>query len=461
MEIIKDEKVIKIIEKIKEVIKLSRFNGHVYLVGGVVRDSLLGLPIKDVDVVVEGVDGGGTMVASMLAAREKCFKLGKNPVIYPAYNTTKVCLTNDDDLKDIDIEFADARKRAYAFNVDCTGTLEEDSKRRDLTINALYYDITTGKLIDYNNSIADFTNKTLRCPSPYTMFVEDPIKMLRVIRFSAELGWEIEKNTWLAMILNSSRLKDVVQEKISSEVSKILISPNPSFGVRKMFHSGVLKKVIPDVHDLISGYESRNPMVTAFDHTMQVLNTVQPILENRLAALFHDIGNVVTDSVNRAISIDMFSAEIAATDLKEMKFSNAVIDAVEKSIRYHRVFKNYADGVTPPDKKIRKFVSLCGEHVLVTMDLMHANNIHSTYGKKKRQALDILNRIEELDAIEEDKKIKLPVNGNDLIKELGIKKGPVIGILLNSIKDAYFENPNITREECLKIAKEKEIALAT
>ena len=461
MEIIKDERVKKIIKKINDTIKLTRFNGKVYLVGGVVRDSLLNLPIKDIDVVVEGIDGGGMMVASMLAAREKCFVMGKNPVTYPAYNTTKVCITTDNDLKNIDIEFADTRKCAFVLNKDCSGTLEEDSKRRDLSINALYYNITSEKLHDFNCAINDFTEKTLRCPNPYIMLNEDPIKILRIIRFSAEFGWDIDKNTWLAMILNAKFLKEVAQEKISLEISRILTSPNPSFGMRKMLYCGVLKRVMPDIYDLTKGYESRNPMVTAFDHTMNVLDTVQPLIENRLAALFHDIGSVVTDNYNRSVSKDMFSAEVAISDLKEMKFSKDIIEAVEKAIRYHRVFANYADGVTPPDEKIRKFINLVGDHIGTTVDLMNANNLHCTYGKKKRQALDILNRMEELDEIEENKNVKLPIDGNELIKELDLKRGgPLVGKLLNAIKDAYFENPKITKEECLELAKEKIKVLA-
>ena len=193
---------------------------------------------------------------------------------------------------------------------------------------------------------------------------------------------------------------------------------------------------------------------------MKVLDEVQPLIENRLAALFHDIGSVVTDNYNRSVSKDMFSAEVAVSDLKEMKFSNAIVNAVEKAIRYHRVFTNYADGVMPPDKKIRKFISLVGEHIGTTIDLMNANNLHCTYGKKKRQALDILNRMEELDKIEEVKNVKLPVSGGDLMKELHIKGGPIIGKILERIKEAYFENPKITKEECLELAKKEVEILA-
>lgn len=457
MEITKDPKILKIIDKIKNAVKLTRLEGHVYLVGGVIRDSLLKQPVKDIDVVVD-VEDGGIMVANLLAAKEKCYMLNTNPVIFQTYGTAKVCLFNDKDLKDINIEFVESRKAQFVIGSKCFGTIEEDSKMRDLTINSLYWNINNGKFYDYVGAVDDLTTQTLRTVNPDSVFVWNPIKMLRVIRFSAELGWGIEKNTWLSIISHSHLIKKAPQELITSEISKILVSPNASIAMRKMMYCGLLHRVMPDIYDLTSGYESRNPTVTAFDHTMKVLDMVQPMIENRLAALFHDVGSVVTEGYNRSMSKDMFSAWVATTDLKEMKFSNAIIDAVETAIRYHRVFTNYADGVLPPDKKIRKFVNLVGEHIGTTVDLMNANNTHCTYGKKKTQALLILNRLEKLDEEEETKNVKLPVDGNDLI-ELGLR-GKTIGKMLNLVKDAYFENPQITKEECLELVKKEIKVLA-
>ena len=459
MEVIKDERVKKIIDKIQEYIKLTRFNGHVYLVGGCVRDSLLNQPIKDVDVVVE-TKCGGMVLANLLAVREKCFLNGTNPVLFPTYGTAKVNLFKDADLKNLDIEFVDTKSTFEEYEVN-NATIEEDSKLRDLTINSLYYNITDGKLYDFNQGLNDLTTQTLRTVNPNLVFAKDPIKMLRIIRFSCELGWDIEKDTWLGIILNASKIKDVPQEKISLELTKILTSPNPSMGIRKLLYCGMLNKIMPDIYDLNNAYESRNPMVTTFDHTMEVLDTVQPLIENRLAALFHDVASVVSGNYNKSITRDAFSAEVAADDLKGMKFSHDVIKSVETAIKYHRIFRIYADGITPPDKKIRKFINLCGTDIGTVIDLMNANNLHQTYDKKKRQVLDILNRIEELDEIEQIQNVKLPINGGDIMRHLGMKRGnPTVGILLEKVKDAYFENPNITKEECLKIVDEEVKVLA-
>lgn len=457
MDIIKDEKVLKVVDKIKNAIKLTAFENHVFLVGGVVRDSLLGLPIKDIDVCVD-IKGGGIMVANLLAAREKCYAIGSNPVIYETYGTAKVTLYKDPDLKDFDIEFVQTRKEQYhkeSRNPDTAyGTIEEDAKRRDLTINSLYYNITTGKLHDFNQGIDDLVNQVIKTPTdPDVIFNDDPLRILRVIRFSCRYGWGIEKNTWLGMIKNAHRIKIISQERITDEISKIITGPNASIGIRKMLYCGILKKVMPDIYDLTLAYESKNPMVTTFDHTMQVLDDVQPFLDNRLAALFHDVGRLVTDQ-NRTVSPDAFSADVAASDLKAMKFPNHIINSVEVAIKYHRAFSSYADGFMPPDKKLRKFINLCGDDIGTVLDLMNANNVHQTYGKKKRQVLDIISRIDELDASDEAKNVKLPISGTDIMKEFNLKSGKTIGTLLNLVKDEYFNNPSITKKEAFKIVEE-------
>ena len=459
MEIFKDERINKIIEKLQNAIKLTKFEGKVYIVGGAVRDALLGMEVKDLDIVVEE-KGGGIMVANLLAAKEKCYVIGKNPVIYETYGTAKVSLFKDPDLKDFDIEFVQTRKEQYhkeSRNPDTAyGTIEEDAKRRDLTINSLYYNISDGKLYDYNQGIDDLVNQVIRTPSdPDIIFNDDPLRILRVIRFSCRYGWGIDKATWLGMIKNAHRISIVSQERITDEISKIITSPNASIGIRKMMYCGILHRVMKDVYDLTTVYESQNPRVTSFEHTMEVLDEVQPFIENRFAALFHDVGKIAAD-YTKGVLQDDFSADVAASDLKDMKLPNYVIESVKTAIKHHRGFRIYADGVMPPDKKIRKFINLCGDDIGTTLDLMNANNIHQTYDKKKRQVLDIIARIDELETIEESKNVKLPIDGKSIMAEFNLKSGPIIGKLMDKVKDAFFENPKITKEECFKLV-EKEI----
>ena len=453
-----DEKIKKLVKLIQESIKGTAFENHVFLVGGCVRDLLLKIPCKDVDICVD-IKNGGMLFANYMAMKHQCYVVGTNPVVFETYGTAKFQLYKNEELKDIEIECVQTRKEQYhkeSRNPDTVyGTIQEDDKRRDLTINSLYYNISTEKVHDYNNGLDDLVNQVIKTPTdPDITFNDDPLRILRVIRFSTRFGWGIEKNTWLGMVKNAHRIKIISQERISDEISKILLCEKPSIGIRKMYYCGILHRVMPDIYDTTYAFESKNPMVSTFDHTMNVVDTVQPYLENRLAALFHDVGRIITDR-RKGVNPDKFSAEVAADDLKAMKFPNYVIKTVETAIKFHRGFSVYADGVLPPDKKIRKFINLTGEDLGATVDLMNANNLHCTYGKKKRQVLDILNRIEEMEDAEKAANVKLPISGNDIIREFKIKPSPTIGILLEAVKDAYFENPNMTKDEAFEIVENK------
>ena len=453
-----DEKIKKLVKIIQESIKGTAFENHVFLVGGCVRDLLLKIPCKDVDICVD-IKNGGMLFANYMAMKHQCYVAGTNPVVFETYGTAKFQLYKNEELKDIEIECVQTRKEQYhkeSRNPDTVyGTIQEDAKRRDLTINSLYYNISTERVHDYNNGLDDLVNKVIKTPTdPDITFNDDPLRILRVIRFSTRFGWGIEKNTWLGMVKNAHRIKIISQERISDEISKILLCEKPSIGIRKMYYCGILHRVMPDIYDTTYAFESKNPMVSTFDHTMNVVDTVQPYLENRLAALFHDVGRIITDR-RKGVNPDKFSAEVAADDLKAMKFPNYVIKTVETAIKFHRGFAPYADGVLPPDKKIRKFINLTGEDLGATVDLMNANNLHCTYGKKKRQVLDILNRIEEMEDAEKAANVKLPINGNDIQQYFSIKPSPTIGILLEAVKDAYFENPNMTKDEAFEIVENK------
>ena len=451
-----DEKIKKLVKIIQESIKGTAFENHVFLVGGCVRDLLLKIPCKDVDICVD-IKNGGMLFANYMAMKHQCYVAGTNPVVFETYGTAKFQLYKNEELKDIEIECVQTRKEQYhkeSRNPDTVyGTIQEDAKRRDLTINSLYYNISTEKVHDYNNGLDDLVNQVIKTPTdPDITFNDDPLRILRVIRFSTRFGWGIEKNTWLGMVKNVHRIKIISQERISDEISKILLCEKPSIGIRKMYYCGILHRVMPDIYDTTYAFESKNPMVSTFDHTMNVVDTVQPYLENRLAALFHDVGRIITGR-RRDVNPDKFSAEVAADDLKAMKFPNYVIKTVETAIKFHRGFAVYADGVLPPDKKIRKFINLTGEDLGATVDLMNANNLHCTYDKKKRQVLDILNRIEEMEDAEKAANVKLPINGNDIQQYFSIKPSPVVGIALEKVKDAYFENPNMTKDEALEIVE--------
>jgi tRNA nucleotidyltransferase/poly(A) polymerase len=455
-----DKKVVAVIEKLKTLVKDTAFEGKTYLVGGCIRDMILGKPVKDIDIVVE-MPNGGVKLSNYITLKTKCFVEGKNPVIFETYGTSKFQILSDPEIASIELECVQTRKEQYhkeSRNPEtCYGTISEDAARRDLTINALYYNISTGKILDYNKGMGfkDINDKVIRTPSdPDIVFTDDPLRILRVIRFATRLGWGIEKNTWLGMIKNAYRINIITKERINDELGKILVTEKPSIGIRRLRDCGILHRILPDIYDEKYAFESKNPVVTTFDHTMDVLDEVQPILEHRLAALFHDVGKLVTDK-DKTISPSKFSAELTHGDLKELKYSNNIIKSVCNAIQYHTYFSTYTDGFTPPDAKIRKFLNTTGEDDAITLDLMEANNMHVTFNKKKRQVYGILSRIEELEEEDKFKNIKLPIDGNDIIKEFNLKRGPKIGILLDAVKEAYFENPDMTKDECFEVVEVK------
>ena len=460
-----EPKVIAITKKLEEWIKNSPFEDSVYYVGGCVRDLILGKPVKDIDIVVE-MKNGGLMLANWIAMKDKSWVAAKNPVVFETYGTAKVQVKSDPAFEGMELECVQTRKEQYhkdSRNPETAfGTIEEDAKRRDLTINAMYYNVSTGEIKDFNGTgFYDLANKIIRTPcDPDITFSDDPLRILRVIRFSTRLGWGINKDTWLGMVKNAYRIDIITQERITDEVSKILCTDKPSEGIRKMLHCGILHRIMPDIYDMQYTLECKNPVISTFDHTMDVLDAiVEPHIENRLAALFHDVGRAMAES-DRTVSPNQFSADIAMADLRKMKFSNDVVNAVSCAIRHHEWFSTYTDGFLPPDKKIRKLMNSCGINLGIALDLMNANNQCKAYNKKKTQVLQVMKRIEELDELDEMTNVKLPVDGNDLIKELGLKKGPNIGIILNELKEDYFENPEITKEECLKRAREIVMSLA-
>lgn len=460
-----DEKVIAVTKKLEKWLKGSIFEDKVYYVGGCVRDLILGKPVKDIDIVVE-MKNGGLMLANYLAVKDGSWVMDKNPVVFETYGTAKFEFRKDPQCAGIEIECVQTRKEQYhkeSRNPDTVfGTIQEDAMRRDLTINAMYYNITKEEICDFTGSgYHDLAHNVIKTPcDPDITFSDDPLRILRVIRFSARLNWGISKETWLGMVKNAYRIEIISQERITDEISKILTCDHPSVGMRKLLYCGILHRVLPDIYDMQFSFESKNPAVSTFDHTMNVLDAIiDNHIEHRLAALFHDVGRAMAES-DRTVSPNQFSADVAMADLRKMKYPNDVVNAVACAIRHHEWFSTYTEGFLPPDKKIRKLMNSCGDNLGITLDLMNANNQCRTFNKKKTQVLQVMRRIEELDELEEMTNVKLPVDGNDLIKELGIKKGPIIGVILSELKEDYFENPEITKEECFEKARTIMMSLA-
>lgn len=455
---INDHKYEVLIEKIKKLIKGSIFEGKVYIVGGFVRDAILGSPIKDVDIVVEAPDGG-IGFATWLAYNTNCFANTKNPCVFPTYGTAKVQITSDPEVADIELECVQTRKEKYnkdSRNPETAyGSIEEDAMRRDLTINALYYNISTDEICDFTKrGLDDIKNHVIRTTGEANMiFEDDPLRILRVVRFSTRLGWPIEKNTWVGMILNSKRINILTQERVTDELNKMLLSDNPAGALDKLDKCNVLHRVLPSLSMSKHVYQDLNPKRTLYEHVLQTVDKTPKVLETRLAALFHDIGKLKTYEKSFMYH-SQIGADMAEEVMKAMKYSNAIISTVKKAIENHEEFSSYFGGVTPRPAVLRKFVVKFDgndKDLEVALDLIHANNISQMYGKKIKFVPEVKKKIAELDKRNESgKNLVIPINGKDIMAEFNLKPGPTLGLIMDKVKSKVIEDPYVTKEDLFK-----------
>ena len=458
------ERVQKITKKFRELIKGSIFEGKVYIVGGLVRDAYLGEIKKDTDIdIAIDMQAGGINFATWISYHLGCLVAGKNPCVFPQYCTSKFQIINDPELADIEIECVQTRKEKYDGEtrnpVTAYGSVQEDAMRRDLTINAIYYNISTDEICDFTGKgLDDIKNHVIRTTGEANMvFDDDPLRILRVIRFATRLGWPIEKNTWLGMIMNSKRVNILKQERITDELNKILVGPNPSEAIRKMDRCNILHRILPSLDISKHIYQDLRPKRTLYDHVLEVMDKTPNDLETRLAAMFHDIGKLKTYS-NNFLFHSAIGAEMTEQVMKAMKYSNSLTNTVKKAVETHEDFSMYMGSSIPRPAVIRKFVVKFEgneKDLNVALDLIHANNICQIYGKKIKLVPGIRQKIEELDKKQESgKKLVIPVNGNEVMDYLKIKPSPFLGVIMNKIKSKVIERPDITKEELLKYAKE-------
>lgn len=462
-------KVGKLVEKLNALIKGSIFEGNVYLVGGAVRDFLLygesfDEKCNDVDMVISAPDGG-IAFATWAAYNTGCFVQGKNPCVFPNYGTAKFQFKNDPDVSDIEIECVQTRKEKYDKEsrnpATVYGTIQEDAMRRDLTINALYYNISTDEICDFTKmGLHDIKNHIIRTTGNANMiFDDDPLRILRVVRFSTRFGWPIEKNTWIGMVTNSKRVSILTQERVTDELNKMLVGNNPSEALVKLDRCNVLQKVLPALSISKHVLQDLRPNRSLFEHTLEVLDKTPKHLETRLAALFHDVGKIKTYDKNFLFHQNV-GAEMAEEIMKAMKYSNAVISRVKLAIEHHEDFSSYIGSSIPRPAIIRKFVSNFDgddETLDMALNLIHANNISQMYGKKAKFVTGLREKIKELDKKskqESGKKIVIPIDGNDIMKEFNLKPTPLLGVLMSKLKQKVIEKPDLSKKEAFKFIKE-------
>ncbi len=451
---------------IRNIIRGTEWDNKVFIAGGYVRDYIMGKDPKDLDLMINK-QNGGIEFAEWLTRKVGNYKNGSNPVIFPRFGTAKFNLNgithNGMDLSGTDIEAVMPRSEKYVPGSRKPevgfASLQGDAERRDLTTNSLFKNISTGEILDLTGKGMDDIKKGIvRTPmEPSKTFTDDPLRMLRVVRFYAKYNWSIPKYIVKALKDNSEQLKNISDERIQDELNKMLMTSNPDKAVKLLKITNLLQYVIPELKQAIKMTQNHHHSMDVFNHTLDVLKKTKPVLVQRLMGLFHDIGKVATRSVTPTgvhfYEHEHVGAEMAEKIMKRLKYPTELIQAVKVGVENHMRLKHGGDtAINLSDKTLRKFVADVGDQLENILSLIHADNIaHSESSSMPNQIDFVKTRLKSLETT--TAKPKLPITGFDLQKELGLKPGPIFTEILKAITEAWFENPNITKNEALDIAR--------
>ncbi len=438
-----------------------------YAVGGVVRDYFLGRPCNDIDIVCVG---SGITLAEEVAKR---LDPVKEVHIYRNFGTAQIRYHHDDTTWEI--EFVGARRESYQRDsrkpIVEDGTLEDDQNRRDFTVNALAVCINSnrfGELIDPFGGIRDLDKGILRTPlDPNITFSDDPLRMMRAVRFASQLNFTIAENCLKAICDNVDRLKIVSQERITSEFNKILLSPKPSVGLKLMQLTGLMQVFFPEFSKLkgvetIAGRSHKDN----FYHTLEVIDNVALKSDNlwlRWAAALHDIGKPATKRFDEQLGWTFHGHEVKGSQMvrrifKRMRLPlDSKLKYVEKLVLLHlRPIVISEDIVT--DSAVRRLLFEAGDDIDDLMLLCEADITSKKEEKKQRFRENyklVRKKLVELEEKDRIRNFQPPVSGIDIMTTFGIGPCHEIGVIKDTIKDAILDGeiPN-QREEAWKMMLE-------
>ncbi|MCB9059672.1 MAG: HD domain-containing protein [Calditrichae bacterium] len=434
----------------KELFKLiygvaREMGAEILVVGGYVRDKILGKKVKDLDFVILG---DAMQFADLLSQKLKV----KNMVRYPRFGTF---MTH---YKGFHLEFVNARKESYTQDsrkpVTEPSDLTSDLSRRDFTINTLAMHISDDRfedIVDLYNGQEDLAKGIIRTPlEPAQTFSDDPLRMMRAIRFATRFQFKIEQETFRGIKQNSERLAIISQERIQDEFNKILLTSKPSQGMELLDESGLLEQFLPEACAM-KGVEQKKEFhhKDVFYHTLEVLDNIaakDDSLELRLAALFHDIAKPRTKRFVEGSGWTFHGHEVvgermAKAILKRLKYSNELIQKVAKLVRLHlRPMALISDEVT--DSAIRRLLFLSGDSFENLMILCRAD-ITSKNPKRVQRYLEnydyLIEKIEKVEERDRIRNFQPPVDGLEIMEIFKAKPGPLIGRVKKFLEEAILD----------------------
>ena len=449
----------------------DRLGLECYVVGGYVRDLFLERPSNDIDVVVVGSG------ISMAEALKKQLGGRAHLSVFRNFGTAQVKYNG------LEIEFVGARKESYSHDsrkpVVEDGTLGDDQNRRDFTINALAVCLNRarfGELVDPFDGLADLEDGIIRTPlDPDITFSDDPLRMLRCVRFAAQLNFFIEDETFDALTRNADRIKIISGERVQEELNKIMMTATPSKGLVELYRCGLLPRLLPELTAL-DIVEKRNGRAhkNNFYHTLEVLDNVSRHSDNlwlRWAALLHDIGKPKTKRWNNALgwtfhNHNFVGAKMVPDIFRRLKLPmDAKMKYVRKLVDLHMRPIVIADEVVT-DSAVRRLLNDAGDDIDDLMTLCEADITSKNEGRKKHFLENfriVRSKLHDLKEKDYKRLLQPCIDGNEIMSMFNLKPSHEVGELKKYLKDAVLDNrvPN-EREPlmALLMEKAKEMGLA-
>ena len=438
----------------------NELNQETYVVGGFVRDFLLNRNSKkDIDFVTVG--SGAKLAETVHSKLGKPSKLS----VFKRFGTANFKWNG------LELEFVGARKESYSEDsrkpfVE-NGTLEDDQKRRDFTINALAISLNEnnyGELIDPFNGIRDLENKIIRTPlSPDVTYSDDPLRMMRAIRFSAQLNFEIEENSFRSIQKNAGRIEIVSKERMMDEFQKIMMTPKPSFGLKLLDDAGLMKFILPELVALkgieeIEGQTHKDN----FYHTLEVVDNISQNTENiwlRWAALLHDIGKAPTKRFDKKIGWTFHSHEFIGSKMVTQLFRRQKLPMGQPMKYVKKIVKLSSRPISLIDENVtdaalRRLLFEAGEDFEDLITLCKADITTKNEKKQKRFKKNFIlveEKIKEVEKRDKVRNFQPPVSGEEIMEIFDLKPSKVVGEIKTAIKEAILEGEiENNRESALK-----------